>query len=41
MTVTQDLAKEVVRAKFEDIPQKAVERIRDGILDDVGIAFLG
>ena len=41
MTITQELAKEVVRAKFEDIPQKAVERIRDGILDDVGIAFLG
>ena len=41
MSVTEELAKEVVRAKFEDIPQNAVERIRDGILDTVGVTFLG
>ena len=40
MGVTQDIAKEVVRTKFEDIPPKAVERIRRGILDDIGIVFM-
>jgi 2-methylcitrate dehydratase len=41
MGITQEIAKEVARANFESIPEKAVTRIRDGILDDVGIAFLG
>ena len=41
MGVTQQLAKEVVNTKFDDIPEKAVERIRRGILDSIGDAFLG
>ena len=41
MGVTQELAKQIVNAKFEDIPPKAIERIKRGILDDIGIGFLG
>lgn len=41
MSVTKQLAKEVVLTKFDDIPDKAVERIRRGILDSIGDAFLG
>ena len=41
MGVTQELAKQIVNAKFEDIPEKAVDRIRRGILDDIGVGFLG
>jgi 2-methylcitrate dehydratase PrpD len=41
MKVTQHLAQEVTTAKFEDIPQSVVTRVKHGILDDVGIAFLG
>ena len=41
MDVTQELATTVVKTKFEDIPAKAIDRIRDGILDMTGIAFLG
>jgi 2-methylcitrate dehydratase PrpD len=41
MSITQELAKQIVNAKFEDIPTQAVERIKRGILDDIGIGFLG
>jgi 2-methylcitrate dehydratase PrpD len=41
MNLTQKLAEEVVDANFSDIPHSAVTRIRDGILDGIGIAFLG
>ena len=41
MSVAEELAKEVVRTKFEDIPQKAVERTRRGIFDTIGVTFLG
>lgn len=41
MDVTQELATNVVKAKFEDIPTQAVNMITDGILDMMGIAFLG
>lgn len=38
---TQRLVKEVIQAKFADIPTSIAERVTHGILDDVGIAFLG
>ena len=41
MNVTQQLSKEIVNTKFEDLPTKVVERIKRGILDNVGITFLG
>ena len=41
MDVTQELATTVVKTRFEDLPAKAVDMIRDGILDMTGIAFLG
>ena len=41
MGITQQLAREVADARYEDIPPAAIARIRDGILDDVGVAFLG
>ena len=41
MNFTEELAGEVVNAKFEDVPPSAMGRIRDGILDGISIAFLG
>lgn len=41
MSVTQEMANQVVKANYEDIPPGAADRIRRGILDDIGIGFLG
>lgn len=38
-SIARHLAHEVVEATFDDIPASAVERIKRGILDNVGIAF--
>ena len=41
MSIAQKLAKEVVNTKFEDIPAHAVKMVTDGVLDSIGIDFLG
>ena len=41
MSVTQEMANQVVKANYEDIPPAAIERVKRGILDDIGIGFLG
>ena len=38
---TQKLVQEIVKAKYEDIPLAASERVKRAIFDDIGIAFLG
>src|SRR5262245_61850414 len=39
MTVSAELAREVAETTLADIPERAIQRIRDGILDTVGVAF--
>ena len=41
MSVTQEMANQIVKANYEDIPPAAIERVKRGILDDIGIGFLG
>jgi 2-methylcitrate dehydratase PrpD len=40
-TATHQLTQEIVAARFEDIPPKALQQVKHSILDDVGIAFMG
>src|SRR4051812_22920045 len=39
MNVAGHLARETVGATFDGLPARAVERVRDGILDTIGVAF--
>jgi 2-methylcitrate dehydratase PrpD len=40
-SITQQLAEWVVNARYEDIPQRGVERVRERVLDSLGCAIGG
>jgi 2-methylcitrate dehydratase PrpD len=41
MTAMEDIAKYLVETKFEDIPQKTVEKQKDLLIDTLGVAVAG
>lgn len=40
MSITQELSAEVAAVEFDDLPSAAVQRVKEALMDDVGIAFM-